>query len=307
MSRSSQTETITSFLTGLSPKQRELLLGREPEACELLERLGDEARMSHPGVVFPLPVLAQALAARLAGGQDPIAELRVIHAADVFLAGACAAGDREAVRCLDAMLRIEVETAAADMRARASLAEEVIDRLRMHLFVGDGKRPPAVLDFAGRGNLKGFLKVTAVREILRLRRHEQRETSLEAEDLSLLVPAVDPVLEKLKQTYRQQFSACFVEALADLSARERTLLCYNVLDRLSIDQIGALYRVHRATAARWLDRIRSRLAKDTEERLGQVLAISGTEVASIIRLVRSQLNVSLQRILSQEREPARVT
>ena len=41
------------------------------------------------------------------------------------------------------------------------------------------------------------------------------------------------------------------EAFAALESRERNLLRYALGDGLSVDAIGTLYRVHRATAARW--------------------------------------------------------
>ena len=74
---------------------------------------------------------------------------------------------------------------------------------------------------------------------------------------------------------------------------------YQLSEKLSIDQIGALYGVHRATAARWLERARQRVAELTEQLLADRLALPIDEVASVIRLVRSQVHVSIERLLGR--------
>src|SRR5205823_12308411 len=85
--------------------------------------------------------------------------------------------------------------------------------------------------------------------------------------------AIDPVLAQLKQRYRDEFGEAFRQAAAALTPRERTLLRYRFLDGLSIDEIGVLHRVHRATVARWIAAIREALFEATRERLGSRLAI----------------------------------
>ena len=206
-------------------------------------------------------------------------------------------GDTASLERVDALLRAEVEGAAASVRAPAGLSDEVLARLREHLLVGNAERGPALRDYEGRGDLRGFLRVSAVRECLRVLKRQRREIGMEADDLAELVPAVDPELERLKQTYRVEFAACFAEALGSLGARERTILRMNTIDHLSIDQIGAVYAVHRATAARWLERARLDVAERTEQLLAERLTLSAGEVASVIRLVRSELDLSIERLL----------
>jgi RNA polymerase sigma-70 factor (ECF subfamily) len=87
--------------------------------------------------------------------------------------------------------------------------------------------------------------------------------------------------------------------MAALAPRQRLLLKQHVLDDLTIDEIGPLLKVHRATAARWLDQARSDLARATELALQRRLGVSTTEVKSALRLIVSQLDVSLRRLLSE--------
>ena len=221
----------------------------------------------------------------------------VVRSEDLQLVRSALEGDREALARLDGLLSAEVDAAAATLRAPAGIGDEVKQRLREHLFVGDAERGPAIAEYGGRGDLRGFLRITAVRECLRVMKRQQREVGMDGDDFSLVVSAVDPELERLKATYRGEFAECFAAALAGLDARERTLLRMNAIDRVAIDQIGALYGVHRATAARWVERARARVAEKTEQLLAERLTLSTTEVASVIRLVRSELDLSLERLL----------
>jgi len=106
--------------------------------------------------------------------------------------------------------------------------------------------------------------------------------------------AIDPLLAALKSRYRDEFRDAFAETAAVLTDRERTLLRYRFLDGLSIDEIGVLYRVHRATVARWLAATRETLFEGTRTRLMSRLAVSDSEVDSVLRLIDSQLDASLE-------------
>jgi RNA polymerase sigma-70 factor (ECF subfamily) len=72
----------------------------------------------------------------------------------------------------------------------------------------------------------------------------------------------------------------------------------HLLDGASIDRIAAVHSVHRATAARWLERIRERLASGTRRLLQERLRVSRDELASLVRLIDSQLDLSLSTLLS---------
>ena len=109
--------------------------------------------------------------------------------------------------------------------------------------------------------------------------------------------AVAPELQIIKQRYRAHFKAAFERAIDELSPRDRTLLKLHVIERSSIDDIGALYKVHRATAARWLEAIRDNLGERTRALLAAELALGPAELESVVRAVQSQVSVSLSRIL----------
>jgi RNA polymerase sigma-70 factor (ECF subfamily) len=71
-------------------------------------------------------------------------------------------------------------------------------------------------------------------------------------------------------------------------------------ERMSIDALGAIYSVDRATAARWLVAARQALVEKTKETLRARLQLSEGECDSLVGLVRSQLDVSILRRLTED-------
>src|SRR5689334_11180878 len=114
----------------------------------------EAARARFPRVALP----AEEFAARAAGLDE--AALRD-HGGDLFLAWACAAGDPAALRQLDdAVLRPALD-AVRSIDASAAFTDEVCQRVRAQLVVGDGR--PRLFDYAGRGPLTAWVGVTMVR------------------------------------------------------------------------------------------------------------------------------------------------
>jgi RNA polymerase sigma-70 factor (ECF subfamily) len=257
----------------------------------------DAGRAAWPDVVVDPERFADHIARRLApdAGADALVGLR---GADLYLARACADGDPVAIAAFEVRYFNEVDIASARMRAARDLAAEVKQWLRHTLFVGDDARAPAVADFAGRGDLRGWVRVTAVRELQRLLGKQKREVAVDDEGfLDALLPAHDPELSYVRERYRQELQEAVKVATAATSARDRALLRYSAFDGLSIDEIGALYGVHRATAARWLASAREGILQRTRAELARRLGMDTPEVDSIIRLVQSRLEVSLERVL----------
>ena len=217
--------------------------------------------------------------------------------ADHYLAFACAAGDPAALVACDAMLVREAGFAADGARVHASLRDEAVQVVRTQLLAPRGDRPPAIGDYAGRGLLRSWLRVCVSRELVRLAKAQQRSEPLEEHLVADQGFGDDPVLEELKARYRSELADAFRTALTELPPRDRTLLRYQLIDGLTIDDIGSIYRVHRATAARWLAKIRDDLVGRTRTLMAEALGVDTAEAASIVRLVQSQLDVSVVRHL----------
>jgi RNA polymerase sigma-70 factor (ECF subfamily) len=269
-------------------------------ALSAWESLLSVARMHWPKVRFDEDALATFIGERLTGS-DLVAALASAPAADLALAGACAAQEPTAQAAFDTVLT-EVEAAGASTGATKDQVEEVKQLLRLQLLVPKNGKPAGIAGYRGRGPLRGWVRITATRELVRQKKKRTREVSFEQSLDKYLSSGVDPALEQLKQQYRAEFALALNEAISDLTPEDRTLLRQSLVDDMSIDAIGAAFGVHRATAARWLNRARAALVSATHRRLAARLELPVEQVESVIRLVQSKLDASVIRYL-KERKP----
>lgn len=223
-----------------------------------------------------------------------------VRGEDLWLAYACSRGDKLALDAFERSHGSQMQV-LAERLVSPELAQEVVQVLRQQLLVGDGERPPGIAKYAGQGKLKGWLRVTTVREAVRVRKKHGLEVPSEEQALEGAgARGIDPELRYMKELYKAEFREAFTGALAALTARERTLLRYHVIDGLTVDRVGVIYRVHRATAARWIAAARERLVDETRRELTRRLAVAAPEQESILRLIRSDLDLSIRSFLNEE-------
>lgn len=239
------------------------------------------------------------LTAELAADPTLAARLARLDAGETALCWAAAAGDAEAVRRVDALLVPQVTQAMRRFRADAALIDEIAQQVRIRLLVpGSAGQPAPIGRYALAGNLVGLIRVAAVRAALNLRDLGRK---LESADDALdgVVGEADPGLADLKRRYAREFERAFAAATAQLTARERNLLRLHLSARASIDDIARMYRTHRATAARWINAARDKLAEGTRAELQAQLQLPADELASLLRLVRTEATRLLDSIAPQ--------
>lgn len=285
-----------AFLSALAPQTR----ARFDDTATLTETL-TELRGAAIGAYGDLAVEATVFAAELARRLGPTAtpaQLAQVRPDHVHLAIACAAGDERAIRRLEAEFLDEVDATAIRLRARADQADEVRSHVRRVLLVSEPGRPAALREFSGRGDLRSYLRVITTRELVRVINKARREIGIGDDAFfDLLSPASDPQLGYLRELYRTDVEAAVRDAIAAIAEPARALLRYSVVHGWSVDRIAALYGVHRATAARRVTAARAELGDAIRVALCARLAISIDQVDSIVRLVQSRIDVSLERLL----------
>jgi RNA polymerase sigma-70 factor (ECF subfamily) len=261
---------------------------------ERLARLLASARAAWSGVGLADEAFAAYLAERLPSTAAEADALDALHGEDLYLACACAAGDHAAVRLFETTFAREVDIALAGMGLDAAVGDEVRQILRTKLFVSIPGAHPKIATYSGRGDLRSWVRAAAVRTAISLLRGQGREVPV-PDDMLGAVPAPidDPHLAHYKELYRAEFKQAFEAAFAALQSRDRTLLRYKFVDGLSLDEIGAIYGVHRATVARWLATTRDALLTGTRAGLRARLAIGDSDLDSIMRLIDSQLEASI--------------
>jgi len=290
------------FLTGLFESTRRSLQPHDAtgdlHGAELevtLITVYDAARAAWPGVHVEAEVFIPYLAARIPNDVPVRRALTSIVGGDLYLACACAQGDAAAIAAFEANLLRDVDVAIARINLGSAALDDVKGNIRYRILVGEEGAPPRILDYTGRGDLRGWLRVVAVREALGMARRQKREAPVDhIENAVLPLASDDPELAHLDRLYREEFRAAFRDALAALTPRERNLLRQHYPQDLSIDQLGALYNIHRATAARWVARARERLFSGIRRRMLERLQVSRDELESILRLIQSRLEITLR-------------
>jgi RNA polymerase sigma-70 factor (ECF subfamily) len=257
-----------------------------------IARALDEIQQRWPGVELVPARLADAIAARLAASSPDDAAAR-LHIADVFLADACTHGDARACAAFLDLVGSAIERPVAAITGRATDVEDVRQTVCERLLVAaDG--PPRIARYSGEIRLRSWIRVIATRIAIDHARRQVHDRPLEDAMLAeLLADGVAPDLAELKAKYRQQFKAAVEAALAGLSERDRGVLRFAIQHGLTADQIGQLYGVHRVTVARWLRSIRDALTAAIVAHLG----VERSELDSMLRLIRSQMSLSVQRLL----------
>jgi len=225
----------------------------------------------------------------------------------LFLTCACALRKASALVLFEKTFSSAIRPILHRFRTSDVNEEDLLQTLREKLFVETSQKQAKIRSYAGQGQLENWLRVTAMRtflDVVRTGVQQKREYPTAEEEL-LHIPhtGLDLELEFLKREYRAHFKEAFEAALVGLSCRERNLLRQHLIAKLTIDQIGTLYHIHRATAARRLAKARQSLLEATRRELTKRLHISKHEFESIMKLIQSRLDLSLHRIFQQLEQP----
>jgi RNA polymerase sigma-70 factor, ECF subfamily len=221
-------------------------------------------------------------------------------AEDLYLACACSTGDAAAIAAFERELLVPARAAIRAIDAAAQFVDEACQRLRESLLVGD---PPRIATYAGHGPLRAWVGVAAARIALMLLRSRKRRREISDEDWpgALSMVAIgNPELDLLKRQHAAVFARALVDAAATLEPRLRSVLRMHFADGLTLDEIGVAYAVHRATAARWIQRARDVIFTESRRLLAERLHLSEAELDRMTSLVNSQLDVSLSQLLPAE-------
>jgi RNA polymerase sigma-70 factor, ECF subfamily len=214
--------------------------------------------------------------------------------ADLYLACGCALADPLALQAFERHVLSEVPAFIARVDPSPHIADEVRQQLRERLLVERDGQPARIAEYAGLGPLGAWVRVAALRLTLDL---VAGPPQVELSDAPALAAPSDPELALIRSRYQDTYQTALRDSVQALDTRERTLLRMSAVDGLSVDRLGAMYGVHRATAARWLTRAREHLLDETYRLLSERLNVPLGELRSLAKLLRSELHFSLQRLL----------
>ena len=260
---------------------------------EALDRAYEAARAAWPKVEIDRARFEREIAARLDDG----ASLDALHASDLYLALACAAGDGAALAAFEASFGPEVTRALGKLSLRGADAAELTQRLRHKLFVAAEGVAGRIATYSARGPLRAWLRALVVHEAMSEHRRRGRHEHETDSALGDMAADDDPELAQIKARYAAPFREAFGEALASLSARDRNVLRLVYGEGVTVEQVALMIGVHRVSVSRWLQQTRRDLLEGTRSRLRSRLRLDESELASLTRLCLSQIDVSLDRLL----------
>ncbi len=219
--------------------------------------------------------------------------------ADLYLACACARGDASASRLLASTYRTEIDAVRARFGTRAPTLDETMSLVLERVLLGKDGKPPKIAEYSGRGELRGWLRVVTLRTLLnQLGARRTTEVPFEEGVLAgMLTSSNDPELSVASLQSHAEIKRAFCAACEELTSRERRMLKHAFVEAMPIDDVGALYGVHRATAARWIKRAQEKLASAFGQTLRRELALTPADYASFLRAVGDSLEVSVERYL----------
>jgi RNA polymerase sigma-70 factor (ECF subfamily) len=220
--------------------------------------------------------------------------LAAVHASDLYLACGVCQRDRAAITAFEEHFMARVPDYILRVRVGRDVVDEVQQKLREHLMMGSEGKPPKLSEYSGKGALGGWLRVTAVRTALNHQRAAGPAQEALGDELSL---AADPELAYVKEHAHDLFADAFKRVLAGLDESGRTILRLHYIDGLTMDQLARLYKTPRSTIARRVAEARQQILTATEGLLRDERRLSPSALASVIRMGKSRLEVTITRLL----------
>ncbi len=268
----------------------------------LLEATATAAQTAWPSIHVPVERFLRHLAERMPEQKEARAALTEVHAADLYLACACAERDPQALLALETHFLSDLVAYLSRGAGAGVEAEETAQTLRARILLGDAQHPPRIAAYSGQGPLVGWLRLLAARAAIdshrthkRAQGHEREFAAASAADIR----AIDPELQFLKARCLPDLEAAFEATLAALPARQASVLRLSFIDGLGTDAIAALYRVNVRSVQRWIEDARSKILEGTRGRLAQRLDLDVSQVDTVLRLVQSQLEVDIRTLLDR--------
>ena len=294
----SSDQTLSQQFIANAPAEARARLTNTEALESTLATVLAKARAEWPQISLADELYLAHLAVRV-DTEEPIeSALSQLQVGDLYLACACSRGDPAALmefegRCFPELAR----AVKREPKLKESL-DDIKQMLRERLFVQSGARSPRIDEFSGRASLRTWFRVIAARTVINLATRGPKEQATDEDELSALPLVVsDPELRYMKEVYRTAFIEAFSESVRALSPRSRNLLRYSLSQNLNIDEIALLHSVHRATAARWVADAREALLAGIRKILIERLQIEAAELDSIFHLIRSRIEISLDRVL----------
>lgn len=267
-----------------------------------LAQAWETSRAQWPTVVLPAELFVTHLAERLpeAPPTSPIEPLLASMALeDLYLACACLHGVKAALEVFDRDYLAKLPGLLRSSKQSDTMIEDICQLARMKLLVATPEGSPKIAEYAGRGALQSWVRVTVTRIAIKLQSAEKPATDQDADTVFSALPAsgVDPELDAIKRRHHGDLRHAMREAFSTLSDEDRHLLRLYFVDQLSTYELARLFRASQPTISRRLKSAREAVYQGTRRHLQARLGLSERDFQSFLALLDSQLELSISQLL----------
>jgi RNA polymerase sigma-70 factor, ECF subfamily len=272
------------------------------EAAELsltLEKLTDAAEAAWPMFQVDRKAFQQCLLSCIdRKGTEAVDALLKIHATDLYLACGCALG-LDAARCQFAEKYLSrIDSYLKRFQDSAIRPDDVRREVEDTLLFGRKDSRARIGQYSGRGPLENFVATAARNAALTLLRAQKHGASDEFNALaSQLVSPPEGSESFVAARYEAVVRDALRDALVRLDRRQRTIVRLHLVQGVSQTQIARMLKVNQSTVSRSLDQAVQEIYRQIRSRLRELEGMNESEMQSIIRDVRSRIDLSLSRIL----------
>jgi RNA polymerase sigma-70 factor (ECF subfamily) len=246
-----------------------------------------------------------------------LADFDKLHHADLFLALACARGDRIAWAHLTDVhlptIRNVASRACKSLEQGEDLAQEILTSLFGDTVDRSGVRGK-LAGYNARGSLAGWLRVVVSNAAVDRVRRRRREVPLD-EMTDAYCAAREAATGSMHSHATPEIDAhwgpVLSEVLTDeirhLPSKDRLLLGLYYLQEVPLKLIGRHFGVHEATASRWLDRLRKDIRKGVERACRKKHGLKARDLEQLYEFIARDGAFSLPALLgmsSRDAKPA---
>jgi RNA polymerase sigma-70 factor (ECF subfamily) len=251
-------------------------------------------RAAHPLLQVPPAAFTRCVAAALAEAPDRTADQLALG--DLYLACACMERVPGAAAAFKSLFHKVIRRTVARVLPNPADRDEATQKALDSLLVGQGQ--PKLGHYRGQGPLSSWVAVVAIRVAISTGRAETAERRLREKIAADATGAISPELTYMKRELRAELEDAVGEALQGLPDRERLVLRLYLVSGMTVEAIGKTFGVSQPTVSRWLARARDGVSASVRRALGERLKVGRADLASIARLVMSELDVSISRLLA---------
>jgi RNA polymerase sigma-70 factor (ECF subfamily) len=224
-----------------------------------------------------------------------------LHAEDLALACACAAGNPAAWEYFVTRYRPILYASARAITGEESRARELADSIYAELYgleVRHGRRRSLFSYFHGRSRLATWLRaVLAQRHVDHARSARRLEPLDNIPEPADPAPAEPPDPDRAR--YVRALAAALSTALASIDPRDRMRLAYYYRHGLKLREIGRLMGESESGVSRHLERTRRALRESIEAALRTAHGLSREQIAMCYHYGAEDLPLDLGRALSE--------